>query len=238
MLKPTIAIDGYSSTGKSSLAKALAKKLGITHIDTGAMYRAVTWWALNNCSESNSLENFDVNCLISNLKSIELDFRWNEQTQTNEILLDGKSIEKEIRSMEVAKFVSEIAKIKEVREFLVEKQRAIAKTKPVVMDGRDIGTIVLPDADFKFFITAKPEIRAERRFLELKTSQPEITFDAVYNNLLQRDHEDANRAIAPLKPASDGIIIDNSELNFEQTLNTILDILNKRGYDVRTKENL
>lgn len=215
--KPVIAMDGFSSTGKSSISKIIAKKLGLIHMDTGALYRGVTYFALQNC-----LENKEINLenLYSRLNEIQLEFK--EINENLVLFLNGTDISKEIRSQHVSDNVSFIAKQGEVRNFLLETQRNIAKNGGVIMDGRDIGTVVLPNADFKFFLTASVEERTRRRFLELQQLGMEQDFDTVRENLVTRDKIDSTREISPLKQADDAILIDNSDLDKEQTIDLIL----------------
>lgn len=220
MRKPVIAIDGYSSTGKSSISKQIAKILGIVHMDTGALYRGVTFFALQNCVKNGQI---DIQELIKCLQSIELEFR----TSGNELVLfmNGKDISREIRETEISDNVSLIAKQKEVRDYLLETQRRIADKGGVIMDGRDIGTVVLPNADFKFFITASVEERTKRRFLELQHLGIETTENEVRENLIKRDKIDSEREVAPLKQADDAILIDNTNLTKEQTIELILSFI-------------
>lgn len=220
MRKPVIAIDGYSSTGKSSISKQIAKILGIVHMDTGALYRGVTFFALQYCVKNGQI---DIQELIKCLQSIELEFR----TSGNELVLfmNGKDISREIRETEISDNVSLIAKQKEVRDYLLETQRRIADKGGVIMDGRDIGTVVLPNADFKFFITASVEERTKRRFLELQHLGIETTENEVRENLIKRDKVDSEREVAPLKQADDAILIDNTNLTKEQTIELILSFI-------------
>ncbi len=220
MRKPVIAIDGYSSTGKSSISKQIAKILGIVHMDTGALYRGVTFFALQNCVKNGQI---DIQELIKCLESIELEFR----TSGNELVLfmNGNDISREIRETEISDNVSLIAKQKEVRDYLLETQQKIAEKGGVIMDGRDIGTVVLPNADFKFFITASVEERTKRRFLELQHLGIETTENEVRENLIKRDKVDSEREVAPLKQADDAILIDNTNLTKEQTIELILSFI-------------
>jgi cytidylate kinase len=215
---PVIAIDGFSSTGKSSISEDLAKKLGLIHIDTGALYRGITWYALENCQ--NNSKKIDIKSLFENFKNINLEFR--NENNILVLYLNGKNISKEIRALEVSENVSFIAKQPEVRNFLLEIQRSMAKKGGIIMDGRDIGTVVLPDADYKFFLTASVEERTRRRFLELKNSGEEADENAVKKNLLERDETDSQRKTAPMKPAKDAILIDNTFLSKAETTALIL----------------
>lgn len=210
----TIAIDGFSSTGKSTVAKELAKALGYVYVDTGAMYRAVTLFALRN--KFISEEKFDKENLIQSLEKVDLKFKVNDSLGYAEIFLNGESVEQEIRRMEVSGFVSKIATISEVRKKLVAEQQAMGKEKGVVMDGRDIGTVVFPEAELKIFMTASPEERAGRRFKELKGRGEEVTYEQVLKNVVDRDHLDTTREDSPLIIADDAIEIDNSYLSLEE----------------------
>ena len=213
-----IAIDGFSSTGKSSISKVVADTLGLIHIDTGAMYRAITLFGLRNFK--NEKQEIDLSKLLQNLNKISLEFR--ENSGKLEIYLNGENVSKEIRTTEVSDNVSFIAKHPEVRERLVVLQRDIAEKQGVIMDGRDIGTVVLPNADYKFFLTASADERARRRFLELQSLGIETTIEEVKQNLIERDRIDSEREISPLKQAEDAILIDNTNLNKEETIDLIL----------------
>lgn len=219
--KIVIAIDGHSSCGKSTMAKTLARILGYNYIDSGAMYRAVTLFALRNNWIVNG--KFDVEKIISGLKDIKITFRWDEKTEKNTTFLNGENIEDEIRKLEVSQNVSPISAIAEVRKELVKQQRENGKNKGIVMDGRDIGTVVFPDAELKIFMTAAPEIRAQRRFLELKEKGLDVNFDEIINNVKGRDKIDSSREISPLKKADDAIILDNSNLTREEQLQWALE---------------
>lgn len=203
----TITIDGWSSCGKSTLAKQLAKKLGYLYVDSGAMYRAITLYFLRNNV------NFKSESSVSNaLNEIELSFRINNTTGTSEIYLNDENVEYLIRDMVVAEKVSEVAAIAQVRSFAVTQQQALRQQNGIVMDGRDIGTVVFPDAELKIFMTADIAIRVERRFKEMYSQNPNITIEEVKNNLELRDYIDSHREISPLKKADDAIIIDNTSL--------------------------
>lgn len=223
MKKPVIAIDGYSSTGKSSISKIIADKLGLIHMDTGALYRGVTWFALQNCL--NEEGKIDLNTLFSSLDQIHLEFKNNDGTLV--LYLNNVDISKEIRTNEVSDNVSLVAKQKEVRDYLLQSQRSIAEKGGVIMDGRDIGTVVLPNADYKFFLTASIDERTNRRFLELKGLGIEADKEQVKQNLIERDKIDSEREIAPLKQADDATVIDNSELTKEETIELILSYIEK-----------
>ncbi|UHO40400.1 (d)CMP kinase [Chryseobacterium capnotolerans] len=223
MKKPVIAIDGYSSTGKSSISKIIADKLGLIHMDTGALYRGVTWFALQHCL--NKEGGIDLKTLFSSLDQIHLEFKNNEGTLV--LFLNNVDISKEIRTNEVSDNVSLVAKQKEVRDYLLQSQRSIAEKGGVIMDGRDIGTVVLPNADYKFFLTASIDERTNRRFLELKNLGIEADKEQVKQNLIERDKIDSEREIAPLKQADDATVIDNSELTKEETIELILSYIEK-----------
>lgn len=221
--KPVIAIDGFSSTGKSSISKKIAKKLDLIHIDTGALYRGITFFALENCL--NDQQEIDIKSLFSKLNEIHLEFRPNHQVL--ELYLNGKNINKEIRELRVSKNVSIVAKQPEIRDFLLDFQRNLAAKGGVIMDGRDIGTVILPNADFKFFVTASPVERARRRHLELQNAGTEASYEEVFQNLITRDKIDSERDVAPLKQADDAILIDNTFLNKEETIALILSYIEK-----------
>ena len=218
-----IAIDGFSSTGKSSISKVVADTLGLIHIDTGAMYRAITLFGLRNFK--NEKQEIDLSKLLQNLNEISLEFR--ENSGKLEIYLNGENVSKEIRTTEVSDNVSFIAKQPEVRECLVVLQRNIAEKQGVIMDGRDIGTVVLSNADYKFFLTASADERARRRFLELQSLGIETTIEEVKQNLIERDRIDSEREISPLKQAENAILIDNTNLNKEETIDLILSYIKK-----------
>ena len=226
MKKITIAIDGYSSTGKSTVAKALAKALGYVYIDTGAMYRAVTLFAMRKGWISEG--SFFKENLVASLDDIHLHFEYNGEKGFAEIYLNDENVEELIRSLEVSKYVSLIAEVKEVRQKLVEQQQNFGRSKAVVMDGRDIGTVVFPFAELKLFMTASPEIRAKRRFEELKENDSTITYEDVYENVVSRDHIDTTREDSPLRKAEDAIELDNSVLTREEQLAMIMDLVEER----------
>ncbi|MCS4302711.1 (d)CMP kinase [Chryseobacterium sp. BIGb0232] len=223
MKKPVIAIDGYSSTGKSSISKIIADKLGLIHMDTGALYRGVTWFALQHCL--NEKGEIDLKTLFSSLDQVHLEFKNNNGTLI--LYLNNTDISMEIRTHQVSDNVSLVAKQKEVRDFLLQSQRSLAEKGGVIMDGRDIGTVVLPNADYKFFLTASIDERTNRRFLELKGLGIEADKEQVKQNLIERDKIDSEREIAPLKQADDAIVIDNSELTKEETIELILSYIKK-----------
>ena len=209
-----IAIDGFSSCGKSSIAKEISKNFDMIYVDSGAMYRAVTLFCLENqiISDSKVIKKR----LIEKLRYIEIEFNFNKQTNLSEILLNGINVENKIRSRKVSQYVSKISQIPEVRNKLIKIQQKICENKNVVMDGRDIATVVMPNADLKFFITADIKTRAKRRFDELKSTDKEITYVDVLNNLNERDSDDVKRKYNPLIKVADAIVIDNTSLNFAQ----------------------
>ena len=210
--KINIALDGYSSCGKSTIAKRLARSLGYTYVDTGAMYRGVTLYALREGLFSG--EEPMVDEIIRRLPRIEMRFAIYPDGQ--HLLLNGKDVEREIRGMEVSEYVSPIATIPEVRTALTRQQQDMAKEKGVVMDGRDVGTTILPDAELKIFVTARPEVRARRRFDELTAKGESVTFDSVLANVRERDRIDSGRAVSPLRQAEDALVLDNSDMTLDQ----------------------
>ena len=218
--KIVIAIDGHSSCGKSTMAKALAQKLGYVYIDSGAMYRVVTLHALRKNLIPNGIPAVDK--VIDELKNIKITFQWDEKSGKNTTFFNGENVEEEIRQLEVSQNVSPISTIAEVREEMVKQQRENGKNKGIVMDGRDIGTVVFPDAELKIFMTASAEVRAQRRFLELKEKGQEVNFDEILKNVEGRDKIDSERKVSPLKQADDAIVLDNSNLSREEQLNWVL----------------
>jgi cytidylate kinase len=223
--KLIIAIDGYSSCGKSTFAKMLAKHLKYAYIDTGAMYRAVTLFALqNNMICGNGI---DVNSLQSKLGKIDIRFIRNTETGANETTLNGENVEEAIRSLEVSSRVSEVSSYKFVREQMVELQRKMAIGGGVVMDGRDIGTVVFPNADLKLFMTADPEIRAQRRYDELVAKGQTVDFNDIRENLIKRDLLDSTREESPLRQADDALVLDNSHMTPEEQLIWVEDKMKK-----------
>lgn len=220
MKKITIAIDGFSSTGKSTLAKQLANKLGYVFVDTGAMYRAVTLFAMQNgCITADF---FDKQTLINSLPFIKLQFKYNSDLGHAEMFLNEVNVENEIRTIAVSNLVSKVAEVSEVRAKLVDQQQLMGKEKAVVMDGRDIGTVVFPDAEIKIFMTASPEIRAQRRFDELISKGHTVTYNDVLKNVQERDYVDTNRDDSPLKMAVNAIKIDNTNLSREEQFANVL----------------
>ena len=221
--KITIAIDGFSSTGKSTLAKQLAQELGYIYVDTGAMYRAVAYFAMQN--ELISPNNFDTHALIAALPNIQLTFLFNKALGFAEMYLNDENIEKQIRTIEVSNYVSKVAEISQVRSKLVEQQQEMGKSKGIVMDGRDIGTVVFPEAELKIFMTASAATRAQRRFDELQQKGDIVTYEEVLKNVVERDYIDTNRADSPLIIADDAIEIDNSNLTKEEQFSLVLDLI-------------
>ena len=217
-----IAIDGHSSCGKSTISKAVASKYGMRYVDTGAMYRAVTLF----CMENNIISNKEVklNLLLSEIDNITINFIFNAETKLSETILNGKNVEQIIRGFKVSDNVSVVAKIQQVREKLITLQKEIGRQGNVVMDGRDIGTKVFPDAKLKLFVTADAAIRAQRRYDELKKKGEKVTFQKVLDNLTLRDDHDTKRKINPLIQADDAILIDNSDLSIEKQ-NALIDNL-------------
>lgn len=220
--KIIIAIDGFSSTGKSTVAKQLAKQLGYVYVDTGAMYRAVALFAKKNGLIDQ--DSFDSPALVSRLEEIHLKFRFNAELGFAEIYLNGENVEKEIRQMEVSALVSRVATIPEVRQILVAQQQEMGKESGIVMDGRDIGTVVFPLAELKIFMTASPEVRAERRFKELLDRNEDVTYEQVLENVTQRDTLDSTREDSPLVKADDAIEIDNSYLTKEDQFKVLQEL--------------
>ncbi|MCH7523648.1 MAG: (d)CMP kinase [Bacteroidetes bacterium] len=225
MNKITIAIDGFSSTGKSTIAKQLAKTLDYIYVDTGAMYRAVTLYAMQNDFISD--DSFLINDLVLQLHNINLSFKFNPSLGFSEMYLNGKNVEKEIRTMEVSNFVSAVSTVPEVRNRLVKQQQEIGKNSAVVMDGRDIGTVVFPNAELKIFMNASPKIRAQRRYDELIKRGENISFEEVLKNVNKRDYIDSHRKSSPLIKAEDAIEIDNSNLSLEEQFTQIMLLINK-----------
>lgn len=224
MKKIIIAIDGYSSTGKSSFAQRIASELGYVYIDTGALYRAVT---LHMARKGILMPDhrIDLEALVPELENIRIHFAYNEASKKNETYLNGENVEQEIRHLNVSNQVSHIAVLPQVRSFVDEKLIELGKRKGVVMDGRDIGTAVFPDAELKIFMTADPLVRAERRLKELLPKQPEATLEAVLQNLQQRDIIDSSRETHPLTQAEDALILDNTHMTMEDQMEWIRSIL-------------
>ena len=217
-----IAIDGWSSCGKSTLAKELAKELGYLYVDSGAMYRAITLYFLRN-----HVDWTDKSEVKNALDEISLEFIYNEKSQQSEMHLNEENVEYVIRDLVVAEKVSDVAAIKEVRKFAVEQQQLMGKMKGVVMDGRDIGTVVFPKAELKIFLTADNAVRVERRFKELFEKNPNVTIDEVKANLEMRDYIDSNREESPLRKADDAILLDNTNLTAKETQQKVLRLIKK-----------
>ena len=220
----TIAIDGFSSTGKSTLAKQLAQKLGYIYVDTGAMYRAVAYFAMQN--QLISVDSFNKADLVNQLKNIVLEFKFNSELDFAEMYLNGVNVEKAIRTIEVSGYVSKVAEVSEVRAKLVEQQQEMGKNKGIVMDGRDIGTVVFPDAELKIFMTASAATRAQRRFDELVQKGDSVSYDEVLKNVEERDYIDTHREDSPLVMAKDAVEIDNSHLTREEQFQAVLELVN------------
>jgi cytidylate kinase len=221
--KITIAIDGFSSTGKSTIAKQLASKLGYIYVDTGAMYRAVSLYAMQNNYVGKDF--IEAENIISNLKNVYLSFHFNEELGFAEMFLNAVNVENKIRSLEVSNMVSKVSAISKVREKLVAEQQEMGLNKGIVMDGRDIGTVVFPRAELKLFMVASADTRAERRYKELIEKGDNVEYEAIYKNVVDRDHMDTTRADSPLVKASDAIEIDNSNLSKEEQFDMILKLV-------------
>ena len=226
MKKITIAIDGFSSTGKSTIAKALAKKLQYIYVDSGAMYRAVSLYAMEKGYISEAM--FYKEELIADLPKIQIGFEFNESLEVAEVYLNGKNVEQRVRTLEVSNFVSRVAEVSEVRQQLVQQQQEMGKNKGVVMDGRDIGTVVFKDAEIKLFLTASADTRAQRRFNELIKRGDNVSYEAIYKNVVDRDFIDTTREDSPLVKANDAIEIDNSEMTKEQQFEMIYAIVKEK----------
>ena len=221
----TIAIDGFSSTGKSTLGRQLANYLDYVFVDSGAMYRAVTLYGLQKGFISET--GFDSEKLIASLTDISLEFV-NNSKGIAEIHLNGENVEKEIRTLEISEYVSPVATLSEVRKKLVELQRKLGEGRGVVMDGRDIGTVVMPNADLKIFMNASREVRAQRRYKELLNRGENISYEEVLENVTERDNIDSTRQLSPLKQADDAIVVDNSEMNISDQFHMILQLAKDR----------
>lgn len=220
MKKITIAIDGHSSTGKSTLAKQLAKALDYIYVDSGAMYRAVTLYALEQGFISD--EKFDPNALISNIENVNIEFKKDGNNPTV-LYLNNKEVSSKIRGMEVSNLVSKVAALPQVRQCLVKEQRKMGQNKGIVMDGRDIGTVVFPEAELKIFMTASAQTRTQRRFDELTAKGEQVDFDEVYENITSRDYKDSTRADSPLTQAKDARVLDNTNLTQSQQYKIVMD---------------
>ena len=230
MKKITIAIDGHSSCGKSTMAKDLAKKIGYVYVDTGAMYRAVTLFALrNNLFEEDGAVKVDE--LEKRMDEIKISFKFNTETQRPDTYLNGELVEKEIRGMEVSNHVSPIAAIGFVREAMVAQQQRMGKKGGIVMDGRDIGTVVFPNAELKVFVTATAEVRAQRRYDELKGKGQEADFEEILKNVQERDYIDSHREVSPLRQAEDALLLDNSNMTIPEQNEWLL-----KQFELRVKD--
>lgn len=227
MKKIVIAIDGFSSCGKSTMAKDLAREVGYIYVDTGAMYRAVTLFAMRN-DAFDSEGNIDETRLKALLPDVKLTFQLNNETKLPEVCLNGENVERYIRTLEVSQHVSPIAALPFVREKLVEQQQAMGNEKGIVMDGRDIGTVVFPNAELKIFVTASAEIRAQRRFKELETKGMPADFDEILQNVEQRDYIDTHRETSPLRQADDALVLDNSHLTIAEQKVWLMEKFNER----------
>lgn len=225
MRKIVVAIDGFSSTGKSTIAKELAKTLNYIYVDTGAMYRAVTYYALTNGLITD--EELNKPSLIESLDKIHISFKYNSEKEFSEVYLNGENIEDQIRTLEVSRYVSPVATISEVRKKLVQQQQLMGKEKGIVMDGRDIGTVVFPDAELKIFMTASAETRAKRRFKELLERGHNLSYEDVLENVTTRDKIDSSREDSPLIKAKGAFEIDNSLLTIEEQVETLLKLLDR-----------
>jgi len=224
-----IAIDGYSSCGKSTFAESIAKELGYKYIDSGAMYRAVTLYCLRNGFIKD--DRLDTLALNNILPDIHIDFVYNPDLNEYETLLNSENVEEEIREMEVTSHVSSVSQVHEVRERMVELQRQIGEARGIVMDGRDIGTVVFPAADIKIFMTASVDIRARRRYDELRAKGIEVNYEEIKSNIIARDIADENRDISPLRKADDAIVLDNSRMTVQEQMQWINNIIEKKGHD-------
>lgn len=230
--KIIITIDGWSSCGKSTLAKQLSKKLGYVYIDSGAMYRAITLYFLRNHTDWT-----DKNEVKEALKQIHLHFEYNDKSEQSEMTLNDENVEYVIRDLVIAEKVSEVSSIAEVRKFAVKQQQQMGKKKGIVMDGRDIGTTVFPDAELKIFMTADISVRVERRFKEMFEKNPNISIEEVKSNLEMRDYIDSNREVSPLRQASDAILLDNTNISMEQQLNFALKLVKEKRTELAALEN-
>lgn len=224
MKKIIITIDGYSSCGKSTLAKALAAELNYVFVDSGAMYRAITLYFLRNHIDWNNADE-----VVKALENITLTFIYNDKTEVSEIYLNDENVEYLIRDMVVAENVSEVASVKEVRKFAVAQQTKMGDLKGIVMDGRDIGATVFPNAELKIFLTADPAVRAERRFKEMLALNPNVTISEVKNNLEMRDYMDSNREFSPLRKGADAITLDNSDLTLKEQFKLVMKLVKQKA---------
>lgn len=225
MKKITIAIDGFSSCGKSTMAKALARNIGYLYFDSGAMYRAVALYCMQNGLING--EEIDTCALRDCLDNIHISFEADPETKNSITFLNGVNVEHEIRTLEVSRFVSRVAALDFVRSAMVDQQREMGKQKGIVMDGRDIGTTVFPDAEMKVFVTASAEVRAQRRYDELAARGDNPDYNDILENVLQRDHIDQTREVSPLRKADDAMLLDNSDLTREEQMNWLVETFNK-----------
>ena len=214
--KIVIAIDGFSSCGKSTFAKAIAARLGYIFIDTGAMYRAVTLYALEHGAIVDGKVAEDR--VVALLPDVNISFRFNAERGASDAYVNGEKVEDKIRSIEVSNMVSHVSSIAQVREKLVAMQQQMGRARGVVMDGRDIGTVVFPDAELKIFMTAEPQVRAERRYAELKAKGDDVTMEEILENVISRDKADMTREISPLRQAEDAVVLDNSHMSVEEQM--------------------
>lgn len=221
MKRIIIAIDGFSSCGKSTMAKTLARNIGYLYFDSGAMYRAVALYCIQNNLINDG--NIDKESLRQRIKDIHITFEVDRDTKNSITILNGKNVEHEIRSLEVSRLVSQIAALDFVREEMVNRQREMGKSKGIVMDGRDIGTTVFPDAELKVFVTASAEVRAQRRYDELTARGDKADFNEILENVMQRDYLDQTREVSPLKKASDALLLDNSNLTREEQMDWLIE---------------
>ena len=226
MKKLTIAIDGHASTGKSSIAKEIAIKYGYIYINSGSMYRAVTLFAIEN--KLLGVLNDNINLFIEKLKDISINFRFNQNNLISEIFLNNRNVEKEIGSLEVSNYVSKVAAIPEIRKEMVKLQRNIDRRKGVVMDGRDIGSVVFPNADIKLFLTASDTVRANRRFEEMINNGLSVSYDDILNNIRKRDKLDSSRSDSPLIIEKDAIVIDNSNMSIDEQIKQIKQLIDRK----------
>ena len=226
MKKLTIAIDGHASTGKSSIAKEIAIKYGYIYINSGSMYRAVTLFAIEN--KLLGLLNDNIDLFIEKLKDISINFRFNQNNLISEIFLNNRNVEKEIGSLEVSNYVSKVAAIPEIRKEMVKLQRNIDRRKGVVMDGRDIGSVVFPNADIKLFLTASDTVRAKRRFEEMINNGLSVSYDDILNNIRNRDKLDSSRSDSPLIIEKDAIVIDNSNMSIDEQIKQIKQLIDRK----------
>ncbi|MGE5428533.1 MAG: (d)CMP kinase [Methylococcaceae bacterium] len=230
-----VAIDGHSSCGKSTIAKALAARFGYAFIDSGAMYRAVTLYALRHRLIEDGVVKTQE--LIDALPDIKIEFRYNPLLQKSDTYLNGENVEDEIRQLPVSQNVSPVATIAEVRAAMVHLQQEMGKSKGIVMDGRDIGTVVFPDAELKLFVTASPEIRAQRRYDELKAKGEIVSYEEILQNVMERDHIDSTRETSPLRKAEDALVLDNSHLTREEQLAWVMERMQEKlGEDEKMRK--